>query len=252
MLAPNTADTSGEIVNPDCRLIAVLTYSSTLTTQEGGEPQAELTFPSRSAIDAGIIVYDEAPNSKIIIAGEHTFGHQYDSTSTLMHDYAVQRGIPKQDIVVIDGWPDENLLTTPKQVRAIRERYPNIERPISAVAHGFHLERVLLHARGYKVSMVGMNVSEILREAGVLDNYPELPYLERLANRERVIRFMSRFDRKGRLLNIAAAIQGPRLHDVIAEEDGSFKDVVSTSQKDAEERGLSELFHNSLFDRRFV
>jgi hypothetical protein len=60
--------------------------------------------------------------------------------------------------------------------------------------------------------------------------------LPEFAKREKWVRRVSRLDHKGRLLNVATRIQGPRIHDV---NPNNGEAIISTAKKMRQEYALA-------------
>lgn len=220
-----------ETLNYDA--VAVLTYT-TSAERIDHRLELELSALSEAAIDAAVTLHQAHPASRLYIAGEHSFGMDYPSTSELMRERAITEFGVDDAVITIDTDKDTNLINTPQQMERLSQIIP-LGSKIVAVALGFHLSRVLRHAEAYGLSVDGQAVEKILNNAGTLENYPELNHIGPLARRERVINILSRLNPRGNILDFLANIQGPRLHDVIETGDGGYETVMSTSRKRADE-----------------
>lgn len=213
--------------------IAVLTYTTSVEKVEH-RLEFELSALSEAAIDAAVSLHRTQPDSHLYIAGEHSFGLDYPSTSELMAQRAVAEFGVDYAAITIDHDKSKNLINTPQQIERLGQIIP-LGSKVVAVALGFHLDRVLRHARAFNFPMDGVAVEDILESAKALELHPELAHVAPLARRERLINLLSRLNPRGNILNVLADIQGPRLHDVIETGDGEYETVMSTSRKRADE-----------------
>lgn len=224
-----------EAIDIGPELLVPTTYTSTVRERQ----IAELTALSMAAIDAtcllALSVEDRGHKPPdILIAGETTFsGHS--STSELMRDRALDTfGIEKHRIHILGQTPGNNLIHTAKQMKRLSDAVSgDMAEKALVIPLRFHAVRVLDHARQFRLGRLrATTAQDILAAEGVLGDYPELDYLDDFWKRERFIQLLTKFEPNGYILDILAALQGPRLHDVKQTDDGSgYEAIISTARK---------------------
>lgn len=207
--------------------IATVTYSCNADyLDENGEPIVRLSALSRAAIDATVLVASEH-DRPIRIAGEHSFGFKSPSTAELMIERINGIGLQTENLESTGV----NLVHTARQVEKHSRRAADSSNLVAFVGMEFHLERIALHAQAFGLSMLCIDVREILEHHNKLDLYPEIDHIRPIADRERHIRMLTKFiDRKGIILDAISSLQGPRLHDVILNESGEYEAILSTTR----------------------
>lgn len=111
--------------------------------------------------DATLHLAQRLPDAEIFLAGENTFGSEFPSTSSVVRDQLVKKGIDPLRITTVDGVND-----TESQLKAMKEH--GITDPLF-VALDFHIDRVedLSRQTGVSYNPTVLQAESIILDAHV-------------------------------------------------------------------------------------
>lgn len=194
------------------RIIFPLPYTSNSYNGVGIVPSC---FSTMSALAAGA-VHLAYPNSRIVIAGEHTFGPDRASTGELMKDILVAQGVEATKVRLLDN-ASSPLNNTALQIRALDSYLRELaltDFKVVPVAHDFHMQRVKRMIDAYGLLAEFAEIGNILDQKGLKSAYErELSALEHFESRESLARAMSWIDPRGYVTMAVTAVLGPHVHD---------------------------------------
>jgi hypothetical protein len=220
--------------------LAIITYSSNL---QPGSWEVQPSALSWLVADAARAGWGEA-ETRFVIAGETSFPSiSLDSTGDLIADDLIPRGIDDERVEVINTLTDSvgGLNNTAVQIRALAEALDSSHHVHLGMAMSFHIPRLIRYAKAYGLQMDFVaaddfvqlpEIQERMSEDEIEEHQLVLGALPEFAKREKHVRRLSYFDRKGKLLNLLTAAQGPRLHDVNPETGQA---ILTTTRKRLEE-----------------
>ncbi len=230
----------------EVEVLAPFTYTTNLFNGEAPSSPLEqrLSALSTMAMQATILLAEQAPDAVIAIAGEHTFGNQYCSTPELMRKMAEDVGFDTDRIVLIEPKSGENLDNTPRQVAAHADYKLRLGlryfQPTLAVAMPYHESRLLSNARALGWPIGSASAEDIIYEyradlAGRFDEYyASFQLLRPFYRTEALINGISALELyKGHWLGKLTSHRGPRVDDIV---DG--KPMITTARKRVKSLGL--------------
>lgn len=232
----------------------VMPYSQNLKEHGPNAGENRLSFYSAFALNAGLDLYKDGLVSKLVLCGETTFGEDRSTTSDLMKDALLRLGVPEDDIFVIEK---PNLDNTAAQVKAISEfrKENDMEHePLLIVGWDFHNQRLGNHMRGFGLrgheAASGLVVAERVhkhhRPSFNLDKMYEVLPVDEFEAREKTVRKISKFDRRGLIPRLILALgRGGSVTDIkrVQDENGQTHLVLenTTGKKKLEQLQSTQL-----------
>lgn len=114
--------------------IVIMPYSSNVNSKG----QIRLSYWSDQSVNAGFSLYKQGLSDRIVIPGESVFGKDNTSTTELMVEYLLRKGVPHKNIVAMD-----NLNNTAFQLEAIKKLQTERHwHKLTVVATNWHKDRV--------------------------------------------------------------------------------------------------------------
>lgn len=200
------------------RQIVVLPYTSNLAL-EHGIPQARLSRLSVIAVTAATRLWQQYPESRLVIPGETDYVDQ-PNTTALMKAHAMAHSSPAVPEVAIDGintLPDGRTLdNTYLQMEAVAGHLGGDTEGTIFSSLRFHRPRVAQVAEANGISDARFVAAEDIH-AEVGDPYDYGKYfdlIDSMARAERFKRFVGHFDSKGTIFSRIMRVVGPNIDDI--------------------------------------
>lgn len=197
--------------------IVALPYTSNIEIAEG-RLRAKLSLLSEISVMGAIRVWEQYPESMVIIPGETDYQDQ-PNTSQLMMEHALDRSAISQDsIVPLNNLPDGRALNnTYLQMEAVAHHMAKNTEGILFTGLNFHLKRVSDIAATFGINSAQYLSSEkIHTNVGDPNNYGRYFKLISSMKRSEVLRRMiGRVDTRGKLFTRIMESRGPNLDDIV-------------------------------------
>lgn len=230
-LEPYTKLSADEALKSNVETIVPFTYTSNFH-EYGGKYRLDLSALSHLVMTSTVQLWLAHRESRIVIAGERTFGPDYESTSEIMADY-ILRGqrhrIKVPEIVELSGKKGFN--NTPAQVEAIKKwRSDNESTDIPlAIAMSYHQDRLLTHAEAHGLPLAVTSAEDIWDHY----YYPTPPLVSpdaiaEFSKSEERLQSIARISKKGRLLQLLSLVTGPRVQDAQFNETTKEYEIINT------------------------
>lgn len=187
----------------------IMPYSSDL--DNAGKPI--LSIFSKFAVLAAAACYQNSIFKEILLLGEQTFGPDKESTSELMKKMLIRLHVPEN--VILQLPQTENLNNTVYQVKALSKYQENGSQSVLVVDFDFHDSRVKNHMKGYGVSGDTLTIENIVKcyfPKFNLEKFTDV--FEKFQQREQSLCFLSKWDKKGRLIRIYNQIHGASVNNI--------------------------------------
>jgi hypothetical protein len=216
-------------------------YCSNIEVDPAGQLRPRLSVMSNMAILAAFKTWEQHPGAKIIIPGETPFNpEEYPNTSDLMVERANELSggtIPDGVLIPLhklnDGKRGHD--NTYLQSEGLSE-HPELNTDSTIYeALDYHADRVeaALNAHGVEGDIVV--IEDVLHEIGIHDYDRFAPVIDGLRRSERIVRALTWLPgtQKGLIPNLIMKRSGPRVVDVIENDDGTLGLENVTSRKKA-------------------
>lgn len=225
MSGRGTVLTGKEALAPDRQIsfIVPLPYSSNIEKYPDRLVPV-LSMLSQMAIDAAIKAWEANPDSRIVITGETDYEGLPNTTDLMAERARTTSDIPEDSMIQLHTLPNGRPLNnTNRQIEAVAHYLSsaNVDDSggVVGIPLGFHAIRVARAARAYGLSTMDFVTAEdVLHEGGVTEYDDRLSYLANLERSERIARFISRIDERGKLFDLIMRVKGPKIVDVVPTE----------------------------------
>lgn len=214
-----------EVIKKPHRFVVVMPYSSNLKDTEPRRGEPRLSFYSAFALNAAYELYRRGLAENFILCGEETFGSGKPTGTDLMKESLLRLRVLPIDILTIRG---KNLNNTAYQIQAVSEFQEELgpeARKFLVVDWSFHDERIRNHIRGFGLDAETVTAEEVhkyLRPEFNLEKLQGiLPY--EFEQRERKLRALSRFDKRGIFPRLGTRFRGGSVTDIEKTRDGQGK-----------------------------
>lgn len=222
-----------DALDPERRFgqVVAYPYSSNIRI-ENGQLTPYLSVMSNMSIRAATGIWlAQPPDRKLVIPGE-TLYEGLRNTTVLMacsarHLTADAEPISDLDLVSLsEGIKGRRLNNTYLQTEAVARRLSergNGRRAILS-ALDYHLERVMWTADAYEIEADFVTAEAVLHAQGI-DEYDKfLPVIaEGTRDSEKKVKWLTKFDRQGKIVNWLMRNRGGRLVDVVENEHGELE-----------------------------
>lgn len=193
----------------------IIPYSSDIHPKT---KEPDLSLFSKIALSAAFECYQDGVFDKFLLCGEQTFGPDKKSTSDLMREKLMKLGVPEENIQLLSK--TDNLNNTVYQIKALAQyQQVNPDSSLLIIDYNFHDPRIKNHMEGFGLVAKTISVQEVAKY--YWEKEPNKPYLRKFDGifnafeaRERMLRFISRGDRKGIVPRFLNQMHGASVNNI--------------------------------------
>jgi hypothetical protein len=204
------------------RNIIALPYTSNIEIQDG-VLKARLSRLSEIAVMGAVDLWEQHPDSLLVIPGETDYEDQPNTTALMRAHILNHSSINEESIVPLDKLPNGRVLdNTYLQMEAVTNYLNGNTSGTVFVPLEFHLSRVDRVAHAYGIDNAEFVAAEdIHTELGDPQQYERyFELIAKLQRGEKLKRFAGHFDGKGRIFSQIMRVVGPNLVDIYETKAG--------------------------------
>lgn len=199
----------------------VIPYSSNLRENDGmARGKERLSFYSSFALNAALEMYNDRRFHKFVLFSDATFGEKRKSTGMLMKEALLRshttQHIEESDIVLFDAI---HLNNTPAQIKELAEYLLNNNLETEQflfIDWRFHDERVRRYMQGFGIVSYTVSVEDSHKYYNPRFQFEKLQQIlpKDFEERERKLRLLAHFDRRGFIPRLLKMLTGPIVTDI--------------------------------------
>jgi hypothetical protein len=200
-------------------------HSSNIGLDQSGQLKPFLSKLSLMSIDAAVAVWENRPEARIVIPGETLYGEDLDTTSDLMVTRAKEISEITDDslLPLYTLFGKRGLNNTYLQTEALMQFFTGISTGVLGITLDYHKERTIRTLKAFDMKPDFVTAESVLDAKGITkyDRYRRV--IAGLWKTEMLARLMPTGNRKGALPNFLMEHTGPRIVDIVEDEDGRLK-----------------------------